>query len=150
MSSAQGEPELTKEDRLLAAVAHALVVASWLGAIGAAVIWALTKEKNRYVSFQAAQAAVYQLLGSLLIIGCWVCWTIGYTMSLIPIMVKPSAYPEPPAMFWIGLLAMLIPFGLMGLVMLYGLWVALRSFQGQPFRYLLIGPWLSSYFEEGE
>ncbi|MGQ9552918.1 MAG: DUF4870 domain-containing protein [Anaerolineae bacterium] len=134
----------TKNDRLLATLAHGLVIAN-LGAIGAAVIYALNKGKSRYVAFQAAQAAVYQLVGIIVIIAVWGCWTALYIASLTPIMVNPKAYPEPPAFFWLGLLSMVIPFAVMGVYWLYGLWGALRAFQGRPFHYLLIGPWLERY-----
>ena len=142
MGITEGE---TKNDRLLAALAHGLVIAN-IGAIGAAVIYALNKQKSRYVAFQAAQAAVYQLVGILVIIAVWGCWMALYMASLTPIMVNPKAYSEPPAFFWLGLLSMFIPFAVMVVYWLYGLWGALRAFQGRPFHYLLIGPWLERYF----
>ena len=136
----------TRDDRLLAALAHGLIIVNFLGAIGGAVIYALTKGKSRYVAFQAAQAAVYQLVGILVTIVAWGCWTALYMASLMPIIMNPNRYPEPPAFFWLGLLAMVIPLKVMGVLYLYGLWGALRAFQGRPFRYILIGAWLERYF----
>ncbi|NPV06550.1 MAG: DUF4870 domain-containing protein [Anaerolineae bacterium] len=134
-----------RDERLLAALAHALILINFVGAVGAAVIFALNRERSRYVAFQAAQAAVYQLAGFLLTVGCWVCWTVGYLGSLVPLMADPSAYPEPPWFFWAGMASMVLPLAFMGLLWLYGLWGAVQAFRGRPFRYLLIGPWLGHY-----
>jgi len=57
-----------------AALAHGMAIAYGLGAIGAAVMWLLQKEKSKYVAFQALQAAVYQLVGLLVQLIAWSCW----------------------------------------------------------------------------
>ena len=98
-----------RDERLAAALSHALVLASSLGAIGAAVIYALSRERNRPVAFQAAQAALYQLLTVVISILAWTCWTGVYLLSLAPMMAHPSAYPEPPWFFWAGMASMLLP-----------------------------------------
>jgi uncharacterized Tic20 family protein len=134
-----------RDERLLAALSHGLILTNFVGAIGAAVIYALNRDRSRYVAFQAAQAAAYQLAGFLLTIGCWVCWTAGYFASLLPLMVDPSAYPEPPWYFWAALASSLLPLAFMGLIWLYGLWGAVRALQGRPFSYILIGPWVAHY-----
>jgi len=51
-----------------------MAIAYGLGAIGAAVMWLLQKEKSKYVAFQALQAAVYQLVGLLVQLIAWSCW----------------------------------------------------------------------------
>ncbi|TEU16170.1 MAG: DUF4870 domain-containing protein, partial [Anaerolineales bacterium] len=63
MSTNETKP--STDERVTAALAHGVVIAYGLGAVGAAVIWLLQKEKSRYVAFQALQAAVYQLAGLL-------------------------------------------------------------------------------------
>ncbi len=149
MSDQTGIPgSRSRDEKLMAAVAHGLVVATGVGAIGAAAIWILNREKNQYAAFQAAQAVIFQVLGVLLTVGCWVCWSVGYFASLVPLMAAPNAYPEPPWFFWAGLLSMVIPFAFMGLLWLYGLWGAVRSLQGKPFRYLLLGPWVEHFLSE--
>ena len=40
----------------------AVIIANWMGAIAAALIWLLEKEKSKYVAFQALQAVAYQFL----------------------------------------------------------------------------------------
>ena len=44
----------------------------------------------------------------------------------------------------IGLLLMVVPFGLWGLTILYALWGAVRCLAGDDFRYVVIGKWLDS------
>lgn len=138
------------EERLLSALAHGLILTDFVGAIGGVVIYAVYREKSRYVALEAAQAAVYQLLSFLLTAGCWICWTAAYLVSLVPLMANPEAYPEPSWFFWAGLASMLLPLLFMGVVYLYGLWGAVRSLQGKPFRYLLVGSWVEHFLSEGE
>jgi len=57
----------------------------------------------------------------------------------------------PPPVFFISLGLMVVPLGLMGLWMLYGLWGALRAFQGRDFRYIVLGRMLERYLgQEGK
>jgi len=140
----------TRDERLLAALAHTLVVANWVGLGGAVILWALNREEKGYVSFQAAQAAVYQLLTMLATIVCWVCWFGFYMLSLTPLMVAPTEFPGGAGIFWLGLASMFIPVAIMAVLVLYGLWGAVRCFQGRSFRYVLIGPWLERYMFSDE
>jgi hypothetical protein len=48
----------------------------------------------------------------------------------------------PPAIFWIALISMVIPLFYMVLVGLYGLWGAVRTWQGRDFKYPFIAGWL--------
>ena len=138
-------------DRLLAALAHGLVLINFVGAVGAAVIYATSREKSPYVAFQAAQAAVYQMVAFVLTVLCWLCWSGAYLVSMVPIIANPNAYPEPPWFFWAGMASMILPFLFTGLLYLYGLWGAVRCLQGRPFRYVLLGPWVGHLVgEEGE
>ena len=139
-----------RNERLLAALAHGLILTNFVGAVGAAVLYAIYRDKSRYVAFQAAQAAVYQLVAFLLTIGCWLCWAAAYMLSLAPIMANPNAYQEPPWFFWAGMASMALPFAFMGVIWLYGLWGAVRSLQGKPFRYLLVGPWVQHFLRDKE
>ena len=140
------EATASQEERFLAGIAHALIVANFLGAVGAAVSYALYKDKSRFVAFQAAQAAVYQIVGVIISIVFWGCWGVVYTLSLVPLIAEPDRYAEPPAFFWLGLLSVIVPLAIMGLLVVYGLWGAVRAFQGGQFRYLLVGRWIERLF----
>jgi uncharacterized membrane protein len=143
MSANETKP--SAEERVTAAIAHGVVIAYGLGAVGAVVMWLLQKEKSRYVAFQALQAAVYQLVGLLVYIIGWSCWGCLYGLSFIPMIANAEKYKDaPPPIFFISL-------GLMGLWMLYGLWGALRAFQGRDFRYIVLGRMLERYLgQEGK
>jgi uncharacterized Tic20 family protein len=144
MSANETQP--SADERVTAALAHSVVIAYGLGAIGAMVMWLLQKEKSKYVAFQALQAAVYQLVGLLVYIVGWGCWGSCYGLSLIPIIANAEKYKEaPPPIFFISLGLMVVPLGLMGLWMLYGLWGAWRAFQGRDFRYIVLGRMLERY-----
>jgi uncharacterized Tic20 family protein len=141
------------EERVTAALAHGVVIAYGLGAVGAAVIWLLQKEKSRYVAFQALQAAVYQLVGLLVYIIGWSCWGCLYGLSFVPMIASAERYKDapPPIFFFVSLGLMVVPLGLMGLWMLYGLWGAWRAFQGRDFRYIVLGRTLERYLgQEGK
>ena len=129
------------EERLLAALAHGSIVASGLGLIVGVLVYINQREKSRYAAFQALQAAVYQLISLLIIVGLWIVWSVLYTVSLIPMFDLPDN-AAPPPIFWIGLGSMVIPFAVMFVIGLYGLWGALRTWRGRDFRYALVGPGL--------
>jgi hypothetical protein len=132
------------ENRLLAAVAHGSVIAQGIGILVGVLVYIIQRDKSRYAAFQALQAAVFQLISLIITVGLWLVWGVFYGLSIIPLIQLTEANPDaaPPAIFWISLSAMVIPLGYMVLVGLYGLWGAVRSWQGKDFKYLLIGNWL--------
>ena len=74
----------------------------------------------------------------------WVVWGGFYGLSMIPLIMQAESNPDsaPQAIFWISMISMVIPLIYMTVVSLYGLWGALRTWQGKEFRYLLVGTWL--------
>jgi len=132
------------ENRLLAALAHGSVFAQGIGILVGVLVYITQHDKSRYAAFQALQAAVYQLLSLIVTIGLWVIWGVFYGLSMIPLIQQLDANPDAalPAIFWVSLASMIIPIIYMTLVSFYGLWGAVRTWQGKDFRYLLIGNWL--------
>ena len=132
------------ENRLLAALAHGSVVAQGLGILVGVVVYVTQRDKSRYAAFQALQAAVYQLINLIIIMGLWLVWGVFYGLSMIPLIQQANANPDapPPAIFWVSMISMVIPLFYMLLITLYGLWGGVRTWQGKDFRYLLIGGWL--------
>ena len=132
------------ENRLLAALAHGSVVAQGIGILVGIFVYITQREKSRYAALQALQAAVFQLINLVISIGMWVAWGVFYGLSMIPLIMQAESNPDaaPPAIFWIAMISMVIPLIYMILVGLYGLWGAMRTWQGKDFRYLLIGGWL--------
>lgn len=142
--------ELSTENRLLAALAHGSIVAQGLGLIVGIFIYINQREKSAYVAFQALQAAVYQFISLIIVVGSWIAWTVFYMLSFIPMIQNPEQFSDaPPPIFWIGMGSMVIPFAIMAVVGVYGLWGAIRVFQGKDFRYLLLGRWLEKQVPTG-
>jgi uncharacterized Tic20 family protein len=141
--------ETTPNERLLSGAAHASVILGFFtnfvgGVVGAGLIWLAQREKSRWVAFQALQALVYQLIGLGVGIVAFGCWFLFYMASLIPLIAQADRYQDaPPPIFWVGLGSICIPFLVMGLWVLYGLYGAIRAYTGYDFRYLLIGDWLA-------
>lgn len=128
------------EERLFASIAHASVVIFGPGILVGILIWITQKEKSSYASHQGMQAAVYQLIGMIVIMGLWVIWGIFYALTWIPLIQDIEKFEEaPPPIFWIGIASMVIPLFVMLIWAIYGLWGAWRSFNGHNFRYVLIG-----------
>jgi uncharacterized Tic20 family protein len=132
------------ENRLLAALAHGSIVTQGIGVLVGVVVYITQRDKSRYVAFQGLQAAVFQLINLIITIGLWVVWGVFYGLSMIPLIMQAENNPDaaPPAIFWISLIAMVIPLIYMVVVGLYGLWGAVRTWQGKDFRYLILGRWL--------
>lgn len=138
----------SQDDRIMAALAHGSAIIFGMGIIAAVVLWATQKDRSRYVAFQALQALVYQVAGVLVQIIGWCCWTALYFLSFIPFFAAAESSGEPPLFFLVAMALMVVPFALMGLWIIGGLWGAVRTLQGRDFRYLVLGPqlerWLSS------
>jgi uncharacterized Tic20 family protein len=144
------EAALTQEEKTLAGLAHGSILlgvfTSGIGGIVAAlVIWAIQKEKSAYVAAQALQALVYQAVTFFITMLAWCCWGILWLILILaPITANPAAYQAaPPAGLWVGLALLVIPLGIWGIVILYGLWGAARCFGGHDFKYVIIGNWLN-------
>jgi len=133
--------QIKAESRLLAALAHGSVILQGMGMLVGVLVYVTQREKSRFAAFQALQAAVYQLITMIVIMAMWVLWGACYALSFIPLIGLPEDAPPPP-IFWVGLGSMVIPLAVMALFGLYGLWAALRVWQGRDFRYALIGAWL--------
>ncbi|MBN1122806.1 MAG: DUF4870 domain-containing protein [Anaerolineae bacterium] len=129
------------ESRLLAALSHGSIFLQGAGIIVGVVVYLTQRDRSKYAAFQALQAAVFQLISMILVVGMWIVWTFFYMLSLIPVIQASEAAPNapPPPIFWVGMGSMVIPFMVMIVIGLYGLWAAFRSLQGKDFRYLIIG-----------
>lgn len=132
------------ETRLLAALAHGSVVAQGIGILVGIIVYINQREKSRYVAYQGLQAAVYQLINLIITVVLWLAWGVLYGLSMIPLIMQAETNPDaaPPAIFWVSMILMVIPLVYMVLVGLYGLWGAVRTWQGKDFKYLLLGNWL--------
>jgi len=145
---------LTQDERTMAALAHASVVLTFVVALGTGglgglvgilvplVIWLSYREKSAYVSFQALQATVFQIVSILVmvivvvvsIILIVVGWTVSgaLTAVLIGLCLMPFALLITVIL---ALLVLILPLAQLG----YGLYAAYETYQGRDFRYWLVG-----------
>ena len=132
--------ETLSDERLMAAIAHGSVVVTGPGIVVGVLIWLTQKEKSPYAAAQAMQAAVYQLLGTIAVVALWIAYSIFVTIACIPIFQNPAQYENTlPPLFWPSMASMVIPFAVMVVWWLYGLWGALQCWRGEEFRYAFIG-----------
>jgi len=139
-----------------AALAHASVLLTLIlgmaGGIGAPVGLAVPlaiyfgyRERSLFVALHALQSFVYQAAGVLIyavlaaVLAVWVAiaWTVSGLLSavLVGLLLMPFAMLLTLLMV---LLLVGAPFAWLG----YGLYAAYQVYQGQDFRYWLIGEWL--------
>ena len=143
---------LSQNERGLAGLAHgSILLGIFTGGIGgivaALIIWLTQKEKSAYVANQALQALVYQSVTFLLTTVVWCCWAMCWMAAILqPLIADPAAYETtPPVTVWIGLVFMVIPFGVWALIILYGVFGAARAFVGADFKYAIVGDWLQEH-----
>lgn len=133
----------------MAALAHGSIVTGQIGIIAAIAIYLNQKGKSAYAAKQAAQAAVYQLVGFLAIILLWICWGAFYFATFIPIINNPNQFEDaPPPLFWVGMISMVCPMILMALWGLYGVIAAIQTWMGKEFKYAVIGNIVEQRFNE--
>lgn len=137
-----------RDERTMAALAHASVVIFGMGIIASVVLWASEKDRSRYVAFQALQATVYHIIGFGVFMAGMLCWLLLYFASFIPLMVAATqGSDDPPLAFILSMLLMVVPLIFMGLWIAGGLWGAVRAFQGSEFRYLILGDRVERWLE---
>jgi len=129
-----------QEERIVSALTHSSIILFGMGVIVPVVIWATQKERSRYIAFQALQALVYHMAGFLAFLTSMCCWLALYLVSFIPLMTTAEqGASDPPLYFLVAMSLMLVPFAIMGLWILGGLWAAVRTLQGRDFCYVVIG-----------
>ncbi len=130
-------------------LAHASIVLGvfsrgTLGIVLAFLIWFTQRGKSTFAARQAAQATIYQLVGILVALVSWVVWGILFAGSIvIPTMIN-SQHPEPymPYTMIPALALMAVPFAVMILWVVYGLYAAWQVWHGKDFSYRVIGQWV--------
>ena len=131
------QPLSPADERTWAMLAHLSVllnlVTGFLGVGAALVIYFIYKDRSRYVAFQAMQAFLFQLVfwaGGGLLIG--IMWAVVGALSaiLIGILLIPVA---------VVLTLIFLVFPLVALI--YGVIGAIKTSNGEDFRYWLVGDW---------
>ena len=131
-----------QDERVMAALSHASALLPMMGVIAPIIIWVTQREKSKYVAFQSLQALAYQL--SMIVayfvgMGCYMLFFFGMFITLPFASSSGSSHNIDP-IFGLGFL---IPFLIMGVVfiggfifVIYGVFGAIKAFQGKPFKYI--------------
>lgn len=141
----------TQDERVMAALSHISAIIPMFGVVAPIIIWATQKDKSRFVAFQALQAVAYQLTMVLAGFVGMGCYMLSFFAILFPLSMSEGS--SEPANSFIGFAA-LFPFLIFGaifiigfLFIVYGIIGAVMTFQGKPFRYLLIGKSVERFLE---
>lgn len=132
------QPLSPSDERTWAMLAHLSVlvnlVTGLLGPLAALIIYLVFKDRSRYVAYQALQSTIFQLIawvGAGVVIA--VMWAVTGVLSalIIGILCIPFA------------LLLTVTIGLLPVAALvYGVYAAIQTSQGQDFRYWLVGDWV--------
>jgi uncharacterized Tic20 family protein len=155
------EKTTVQDERVMAALAHAAVILPMWGMLVSVIIWATQKDESERVRFQALQGLVYQFLPLLGFGIFFLCFTLSTVLSVFSSMLLPMSFVFLEGMgeqagvfaFLISLVSSLFGFGMPFVVfalallvwfayLIYAIYGAIRNLQGEPFRYVVIGPWL--------
>ena len=125
--------EPTSDEKTWATLAHLSVLVNLftavLGPVVAGVIYLAHKDKSRYVAYQALQSLILQLIvwvgGGVLVALAWIVTGL-LSLVVIGLCLIPFA-------ILVSLLPIIAP--------VYGVVGAVKTSQGEDFRYWLIGDW---------
>jgi len=129
----------SSDERTWAMLAHLSVllnlVTLFLGPLAALVIYLVYKDRSRYVAYQSMQAFIMQLI---LWIGGGILAGIAWSI-VIPLLFIAVGFCLIPVAILISLLPIV--------ALIYGVIGAIQTYDGQDFRYWLIGDWVRSTLE---
>ena len=139
----------TPDEKLMGALAHLF------GPLVAVIVWAIQKDKSRFVNFQALQALVFALVVAVGMGAFFFClfgvMFLGMSLSMFSVMNNPpsDAQIAPffflPFMFPFMTFAFILPSSFVLLII--RLLAAVCVLNGRNYRYLLIGKWLDGFLE---
>jgi uncharacterized protein len=131
-------PLSASEERTWAMIAHISVLANlvtgFLGPVVALVTYLLFRDRSKYVAYQSLQAFLFQLIwwgaGGILL---GIMWAITGLLSLlvVGILLIPVACILTPFFLVMPIIALI-----------YGVIAAVKTSQGEDFKYWLIGDWV--------
>lgn len=135
---------VTDDERTMAALAHGSIILTLFtggiaGLIVAFVIWAVWRDRSRWVADQSMQALVFQVAATLAtyVLGAVTAAAFAVSGVLTVVLVGICLFPLA---FLLLLVTLVVPLGAVA----YGLYGALETYQGRNFRYA----WISDVVRE--
>ena len=145
-----------QDERVMAALSHVAALLPMIGVIVPIVIWATQKEKSQYVAFQSLQAVAYQLS----MIAAWFvgmgCYMLSFfgTFLFLPLASATGNSENINPLFGLGFMVPFLVFGLIFIggffFVIYGVVGTVMTFQGKPFRYMLIGKRVEKFMQPNQ
>jgi uncharacterized Tic20 family protein len=142
--------EASNDESILAGLVYASVLGG-LAPILAPILWAITKQRSKFLSFHLFQAALFQLLT--LGIGYISMFSLFVIMLFSAIFHGPQVHVIEP--FFQVLDTPIFSFCVMGIILIFALFSglfsvigAIRAFKGQNFYFPMLGSWLDNYFSK--
>ena len=139
----------TSDEKLMGALAHLF------GPLVAVIVWAIQKDKSRFVKFQALQALIFDLVVAVGMGAFFFClfgvMFLGMSMSMFSFMNTPPSDAQIaqffflPFMFPFMTFACILPSSFVLLII--RLLAAVSVLNGRNYRYPLIGKWLDGFLE---
>lgn len=136
--------DVTDDERTMAALAHGSIVLTLFtggiaGLIVAFVIWAVWRDRSRWVADQSMQALVFQVAATLAtyVLGAVTAAAFAISGALTVVLIGLCLFPIA---LLVLLVALVVPLGAVA----YGLYGALETYQGRDFRYA----WISDVVRE--
>ncbi|KAA3659442.1 MAG: DUF4870 domain-containing protein [Chloroflexi bacterium] len=140
--------ETNSDDRIMSAIAHGAILLPMWGTIAAIIIWVTQKEKSEFVRQQAMQAIAWQVSQIVIMFFGMACYMCSF-LTMIPFAETMETSSSGFPFF------LIIPFGSMGFMMVsmlafivVGIVAAVRTLQGRPFTYPLIGRRIENYLAQ--
>jgi hypothetical protein len=127
--------EITKEESTWAMIAHLSnlvnLFTGFLGPVIAIVIYFSFRDRSKYISNQAMQSFIFQMLAVIL---CGVmaifAWIVTGLLSIVIVGICLIPF---------AIILTLVPIG----AMIYSIVAAIETGSGKPFQYVLIGNWIA-------
>ena len=139
----------TSDEKLMGALAHLF------GPLVAVIVWAIQKDKSRFVKFQALQALIFDLVVAVGMGAFFFClfgvMFLGMSMSMFSVMNTPPSDAQIAPFFFLPFMFLFMTFGCIlpssFVLLIIRLLAAVSVLNGRNYRYPLIGKWLDGFLE---
>ncbi len=139
----------TSDEKMMAAIAHLF------GPLGAIIVWAIQREKSRFVKFQSLQALAFDGIAMITMAVFFFCFFIiaflGMSGFMVSAMNDPSSQKNfgivfgAPFIFQFAIIACIFPISFLLLCVRF---IAVISvLNGKAYHYPVLGAWIEKFLE---
>lgn len=141
----------SQDERLMAALCHGSLILGWAGLVVSVIMWITQKDKSRYVTVQALQALLFQLVRLAVTMVGLGCYMVAIFSTIFTTTASDAPrYGGPPPGFFVPF-AFLCVIGLVGMLFFaYAVYAVVMTIQGKEFYYLVIGDWVERFMQPAE